>query len=185
MRLHFDLALVQRLLDHSKAATERRPSLDQLYEGRFRRDGQDADLENITAANFPTMDDVDPARIPPGLWLVGDQGVYLMSNSRPPLLVDAADTRNVTAHAAETSPAADPDGWWEVKRAAFGGDDGVVFLELRFVEGLIALGRDGRVCLDLTPEQVEVVAPCPRQAAVQLAAPSPRRRASQRHTGRA
>ena len=48
MRLHFDLALVRRLLDHSKAATERRPSLDQLYEGRFRRDGKDADLDNLT-----------------------------------------------------------------------------------------------------------------------------------------
>ena len=184
MRLHFDQALVRQLLEHSKAATERRPSFDQLYEGRFRRDGKDVDLDTLGSDNFPTADDVDSTRIPAGLWLVGDQGIYLMSNGRPPLLVDPADTRNVTARAAETNPAVDPDGWWEVKRAAFGGDDGVVFLELPFVEGLIALGRDGTVCLDLTPKQIEVVVPHPRHPAVQLAAPSPRRRASQRHTGR-
>ena len=185
MRMHFDLALVQRLLDHSLAATERSPSLEQLYDGRFRRDGKDADLDNLSAGSFPTADDVDPARIPPGLWLVGDQGIYLMSNGRPSLLVDPADTRHVTAQAAETSPAADPDGWWEVKRAAFGGDDGVVFLELPFVEGLIAYGRDGRVCLDLTPKQVEVVAPHPQRPAVQMAAPAPRRRTMPRRAGRA
>ncbi len=66
MRLHFDQALVRQLLDHSKAATERSPSCDQLYEGRFRRDGKDADLDNLGSDNFPTADDVDPARIPPG-----------------------------------------------------------------------------------------------------------------------
>ena len=100
MRLHFDLALVRKLLDHSKAATERSPSLDQLYEGRFRRDGKDVGLDNLGSDNFPTADDVDPARIPPGLWLVGDQGVHLMSNGKPALLVDPADTRHVVAHAA-------------------------------------------------------------------------------------
>ncbi len=78
--------------------------------------------------------------------------------------MDPADTRNVTAHAAEASPAADPDGWWEVKRAAFGGDDGVVFLELPFAEGLLARARDGRVCMDLTPTQVEAVVPNPARS---------------------
>ena len=144
MRLHFDLALVQCLLDHSQAATERRPSLEQLYEDRFPRDGKDADLDNLAAGNFPTVEDVDPAKIPPGLWLVGNQGIYLKSNGRPPLLIDPADTRDVTAEAAETNPAVDPGGWWEVKRAAFGDDDSVLFLELPFVEGLIARSRDRR-----------------------------------------
>ena len=185
MRLHFDLALVRRLLDHSKAATERRPSLDQLYEGRFRRDGKDADLDNLTGNSFPTVEDVDPAKIPPDLWLVGDQGIYLMTNGCPPLLVDPAHTRNVTAHAAEASPAADPDSWWEVKRTAFGGDDGVVFLELPFTEGLLAHARDGRVCMDLTPTQIEAVVPYPVCPALPLPVPSPRRRAPSRRVGRA
>ena len=185
MRLHFDQALVRQLLDHSKAATERSPSLEQLYEGRFRRNGKDADLNNLTAANFPTADDVDPARIPPGLWLVGDEGVYLMSNGKPALLVDPADTRHVVAHAAEANPAADVEVWWDVKRAAFGGDDGVVFLELTFAEGLLARARDGRVCMDLSPTQVEAVMPYPAGSAIPPAAPASRRRTSSRRVGRA
>ena len=159
MRLHFDLAVVRRLLDHSKAATERSPTCDQLYEGRFRRDGKDADLDNLSASNFPTADDVDPTKIPAGLWLVGDHGIYLMSNGRPPLRPESGDSLNIVAHAPEADPRIDPEGWWEVKRAAFGGDDGVLFLELAFAEGLIARGRDGRVCVDLTPAQVEAVVP--------------------------
>ena len=185
MRLHFDLALVQRLLDHSKAATERKPSYDQLYAGRFRRDGKDADLDNLNSGNFPTAEDVDPAKIPPGLWLVGDDGVYLMSNGQPALLVDAPDSRNVAAYAAEADPATGIDGCWEAKNAAFGRDDGVVFLELRFAEGLIARGGQGRVCIALTPQQVEAVAPyAPRPAALLASAP-PRRRTSHRRAGRA
>ena len=31
-------------------------------------------------------------------------------------------------------------------------DDGVVFLELPFAEGLLARARDGRVCVELTPD---------------------------------
>ncbi len=138
MRLHFDQALVRQLLDHSKAATERSPSYDQLYEGRFRRDGKDADLDNLGSDNFPTADDVDPTRIPPGLWLVGDQGVYLMSNGKPALLVDPADTRTSWPTPPRRTPPPASTAWWEVKRAAFGGDDGVVFLELPFAEGLLA-----------------------------------------------
>ena len=185
MTLHFDLALVRHLLDHIKAATARSPSLEQLYEGRFRRDGKDADLDKLSAGNFPTADDVDPTRIPAVLWLGGDQGIHLMSNGRPPPLVDPADTRHVVAYAAEADPAAGVDAWRGVKRAAFSGDDKVVFFELPLAEGLIAFGRDGRVCLDLTPTQVVAVAPLTRPPAVQLAAPSPRRHAPSRRAGRA
>ena len=92
--------LVRQLLDHSKAATERSPSYDQLYEGRFRRDGKDVHLDSIGSDNFPTADDVDPDQDPGRLVAGGrDQGVYLMSNGKPPLLVDPADTRHVVAHA--------------------------------------------------------------------------------------
>ena len=50
----------------------------------------------------------------------------------------------------------------------------MVFLELRFVEDLFGFGRDGRVCLDLSPKQVEVGAPHPQSPTVHLAAPWPR-----------
>ncbi len=101
------------------------------------------------------------------------------------MLVDPADTRNVVAHAAEANPAAGIEAWWEVKEAAFGGDDGVVFLELPFAEGLLARARDGRVCMNLSPTQVEAVVPHPTGSAIPPAAPASRRRAPSRRVGRA
>ena len=159
MRLHFDAALVRRLLDHSRAAATRRPTMDQLFEGRFRKDGQDVDLDRLPIDAWPTAADIDPSKLPAGLWLVGDQGVYLMSNGGPGLLIDPSGTANVVAHAAEADPAKQPDSWWEVKRISFGGDDGVTFLDLGFAEALIQAGRSGMVCIDLTPDAAKVVMP--------------------------
>jgi hypothetical protein len=159
MRLHFDAALVRRLLDHSKAAPTRKPTMEQLFDGQYRKDGQDVDLDTLAVGSWPTAVDVDPSKLPPGLWLVGDRGVYLMSNGSPALLVDPTKTVNVVAFAAEADPAKRPDSWWEIKRAAFGGDDGVTFLDLAFAETLVRAGRNGLVCIDLTPDTATVATP--------------------------
>ncbi|WP_315927494.1 DUF3085 domain-containing protein [Mesorhizobium sp. SP-1A] len=71
-------------------------------------------------------------KLKPGLWLVGDHGVYLCSNGS---LVDGA--RPLVAYAEECDPAGNGD-WFEVKRRTFGGDDGVDFLDAESLEALIA-----------------------------------------------
>jgi hypothetical protein len=59
----------------------------------------------------------------PGLWLVGDHGVYLMPNT--------ADEQRTIAYARECDPARlDFDRWWAVKQASFGGDDSIEFIAL-------------------------------------------------------
>jgi len=68
----------------------------------------------------------DPAK--PALVLVGDQGVYLMSNGKP------ADQReaqkgNYVAYATDHNPNRDT-GWWDAKRASFGADDGAETLDI-------------------------------------------------------
>lgn len=64
-----------------------------------------------------------------GLWLVGDDGVYLMpnttdgihhNNNAPRVVVYAEECNPKTMHF---------DDWWAVKRATFGGDDGVEFID--------------------------------------------------------
>ena len=52
------------------------------------------------------------------MWLVGDQGVYLMTN------VKTGSGANEIAYAVECNPNTVED-WWQVKRDTFGGDDGV------------------------------------------------------------
>lgn len=59
----------------------------------------------------------------PGLWLVGDEGIYIMSNGRL-----AEDQRPLVVYAAECNPKNNPD-YWHYKRQHFGGDDGVEFLD--------------------------------------------------------
>lgn len=59
----------------------------------------------------------------PGLWLVGDEGVYLLSNGK---LADGQ--RALVCYAEECNPSTNPD-YWHYKRRHFGGDDGIEFLD--------------------------------------------------------
>lgn len=76
-----------------------------------------------------------------GLWLVGDQGVYLMPNT-----TDGIHSKNrqkdeplLVVYAQECDPTKlEFDTWWENKRASFGSDDGVEFFDLPSIEKLAA-----------------------------------------------
>src|SRR6185312_8258476 len=59
----------------------------------------------------------------PGVWLVGDQGVYLMSNGKL-----ASGDRPLVLYSDECHPVGNPD-WYDYKRRHFGGDDGVEFID--------------------------------------------------------
>ena len=72
----------------------------------------------------------------PGLWLVGDQGVYIMSNGK---LADG--DRPLVVYSDECHPVGNPD-WFDYKRHHFGGDDGIEFIEAGQVLPLI--NRDFR-----------------------------------------
>lgn len=67
----------------------------------------------------------------PGLWLVGDQGVYIMSNGKL-----AEGQLSLAIYAEECHPGSSPD-WWHYKTRHFGGDDGVEFLDAERVLRLI------------------------------------------------
>ena len=59
----------------------------------------------------------------PGIWLVGDEGVYIMSNGKL-----AEGTRALVIYAEQCHPKGDID-WWDYKRRHFGADDGIEFIE--------------------------------------------------------
>lgn len=72
----------------------------------------------------------------PGLWLVGDNGVYIMSNGKL-----AGGARPLVVYSEECHPTGNPD-WYDYKRRHFGGDDGIEFID---AERLIPLlDRDFR-----------------------------------------
>ena len=68
----------------------------------------------------------------PGLWLVGDEGVYLLSNGKL-----AEGQRPFVVYAEECDPTTNPD-YWHYKRQHFGGDDGIEFLDAFRLVTLIA-----------------------------------------------
>ena len=58
-----------------------------------------------------------------GIWLVGDEGVYIMSNGK---LTEGQ--RALVIYAEQCHPKGDFD-WWDYKRRHFGADDGIEFIE--------------------------------------------------------
>lgn len=58
----------------------------------------------------------------PGLWLVGDHGVYIMSNGK-----FAEGTGALVVYAEQCHPKGDFD-WWDYKRRHFGAEDSVEFI---------------------------------------------------------
>ena len=85
----------------------------------------------------------------PGLWLVGDEGVYIMSNGKL-----AEGTRALVIYAEQCHPKGDFD-WWDYKRRHFGADDGIEFIE---AERLIPLfDRDmGATHLNIALTETEI-----------------------------
>ena len=140
MKLHFDHAPVARLLAHATAAKEHLPTFEQSCDPAFLSDGK-----------------VDHARIPAGLMLVGDDGLYLMSNGMP-ALSDPQGRANLVAYAREADPKTSPEESYDIKRAAFGDDDGVEFLAADVIRNALEATAGGALWLDVTPSRIS--APC-------------------------
>lgn len=84
--------------------------------------------------------------------LVGDQGIYLMSNGYP----SPGDNGevNLVAYAREADPQASPEDWYDVKRASFGGDDGAEFLSAGTIRKAPEATARGRFWIDVSPTQI-------------------------------
>ncbi|MER9674599.1 DUF3085 domain-containing protein [Mesorhizobium sp. M0208] len=82
----------------------------------------------------------------PGLWLVGDQGVYIISNGK---LADGE--RPLVLYSEECHPIGNPD-WFHYKQRHFGGDDGMEFID---AEQLIPLFDRNLRCTHLRVQLTE------------------------------
>lgn len=101
MKLHFDPEKVEKLIRHTYNAKDHKV----IYGNK--------------------------ASKKPGLWLVGDDGIYLMSNGIPSLPENKSTTSQFVVYADECNPKVqDVDEWWAVKERTFGPDDGCDFIDL-------------------------------------------------------
>jgi len=94
------------------------------------------------------------AKTGPGLWLVGDEGVYLMPNT-------SAEKRTIV-YARECDPAKLAfETWWGNKSATFGTGDGVEFIALQDIDAIAArflenLKRPQHFCVDISEEEFTI-----------------------------
>ena len=128
MNLTFDKKTVKLLLDHSCHS----PAHRILYE--------------------------DQRTNAPGLWLVGDEGVYLMSNGDPGLKDEKSATGgHVCCYADQCNPKKMSfDDWWEAKQIIYGGDDGGEFLAADFWQQAI-LNSGSKIIVRLGKKSISLV----------------------------
>ena len=147
MILTFDSNAARDLLKASRDSKNRRPNMEQFYEPEFWRDDLDPAkrtqmLDDLEKNGYPfgiEEKDVDPAKIPAGIWLVGDRGVYLMSNAPIEEVRNAGFKHPVYAREANPGTMENHD-WWVAKNASSGGDDSSDFIAAETLEK--ALGPD-------------------------------------------
>lgn len=88
----------------------------------------------------------------PGIWLVGDEGVYIMSNGQ---LADGQ--RSLVIYAEECDPKTNPD-YWHYKRQYFGGDDGIDFLDAELlVRSIETLPSPTHLTIAMTDDSMSIM----------------------------
>jgi hypothetical protein len=102
----------------------------------------------------------------PGLMLVGDQGVYLMSTGLPRLPRAGSEKGSFVVYADGINPDVDEfDSWWERKRATFGGDDGADVIPLESFQRALASPIKGKIEIEITSKTLGVLIPIPQKLA--------------------
>lgn len=154
-KLLFNVAEVRRILEHAQNSDTHCPTFGQCMDGRYRIDGRDWDRSN--GLGSLSVKQVDKGKVPAGLHLAGDQGVYLMSNGEPPQQDPAhEDTHAVVSYALGINPEVDAD-WYEAKRSMFGGDDGLEFIPAEGVAAAMSGARDEDYLeITLSPDEIKI-----------------------------
>lgn len=149
--LTFPAVEVRKLLDHAKAATGHKLTIG----------------ERLQVYGEPKGWDVQPDEEKhgkPGLWLVKDEGIYLMSNGTPALLTKAGSPNgrneievNAVVYAEGYDPTKQDRGEvWDAARAAVGGDDFVEMLPVGMIEAGLPAGAE-TLTLRVTADSIQVL----------------------------
>jgi hypothetical protein len=142
MILNFDLDGVRRLWEHAQSCQTHWPAENQVTVADYLRPG-----EILPECGIAGADQIDQGKVPAGLVLVHDEGVYLMSNGLPEL----PQGQNVV-YAAGLGPRDDDSPFCSI----VGGDD---FGECLPAEMCELLAQGGKYRLWVTSSSFEVVSP--------------------------
>lgn len=157
--LKFPIEIVKKLVAESDDATEYVATLDDLFNADLypnkvlvNSDGKtEEEVEKNGGLFWPSSDYIDGSKIKPSLQLVGDSGVYLITNA------DVKGTpaeRGTVAYAVGMNPEVDED-YYERKRDVFGGDDGSVSIPVGWARWAVVDNKK-HLELSMTPTSVSL-----------------------------
>ena len=144
--LFFDMEQVAGLARHAREAPARRMTM-----------GQRAAIFGEDRCAVPQPGEERLA--PPCLWLVKDEGIYLMSPGIHPDAERAERTRAPVSYASGFDPTRDDRmAVWDRARDAVGGDDFAEDIPLEWVDAALA-ARSPRFALSFGPDQIGLLLP--------------------------
>jgi len=146
VRLLFDMEQVAGLARHSRQAPERRMTMAQR-------------AEIYGESRCATPQPGEERLAPPCLWLVKDEGIYLMSPGIHPDSGADRSTRAPVAYASGFDPTRDDRmAVWDRARDAVGGDDFAETVPLEWVDAAIA-ARSPEFALEFGPNAIGLLLP--------------------------
>jgi hypothetical protein len=159
--INFDIAQVKLLVDHVRAAKQHSPTMDMLFDAKYYKNKIIKDKDGLTELQvkkkgghfWPSSDHIDRSLVEPVLQLVGDQGVYLITNAQEKL---SPSESGLIVYANGIHPEIDDD-WYEAKRYTFGGDDGSVTIPLKWFDIAFAKKNARLFSINLDPNAIELV----------------------------
>ncbi len=145
-RLFFDMEQVAGLARHAREAPERRMTM-----------GQRARIYGEDRCGVPQPGEQRLA--PPCLWLVKDEGIYLMSPGIDPDAERTERTRAPVSYASGFDPTRnDRMAVWDRARDAVGGDDFAEDVPLEWVDAALA-ARSPQFVLSFGPDEIGLLLP--------------------------
>jgi hypothetical protein len=110
----------------------------------------------------------DEAPSKPQLMLVGDEGIYLMSNGEPRLPDPHKPESNFVVYARECNPKKMSfDSWWSAKNRIFGGDDGAEYLDAADVQKALSTypEKETHLIMQISASSISLVTFVPKKPA--------------------
>lgn len=129
-RLKFNIEGVKKIYQHSLDHPVFTPSLSQMYEARYRKDGKPFDE---AGGRWPELDQVDCSKLPGQFTIVKDRGIYLMAATEKTL--KGENSPNFVVYAEGFDP--NKEDVWDAAMEIMGGDDGGDMLPLEWLEKAI------------------------------------------------
>ena len=114
--LSFNAKEIKPLIEHARKCQKHSATFGMLFDKQYWKQGVKPKEE------WAASDEIDDTKIPAGLHLVHDQGIYLMSNGTPRQLVSSDSKSSIVVYEKDCNPNT-PDDWWDTARRKVGGDD--------------------------------------------------------------